>query len=124
MISDLACSAAQLFPEDNLMVIQLGSWKNGVFTESGNSSQFWKIVFSEEDIQSEHLKAFNTPLPVYTLVHSKDYLVISFSLVNATSSEEIACMGFSFNNATLLDTSVYSNLTQHVMKALIYQDPD
>jgi hypothetical protein len=122
MLSHSACASAQISLEDRSMVIKEGHWVHGTFKEEGIYPRQWSIYFSEEDIASEHLKLFLEPVPIYTWTRTQNYLVVSYSPPDAKSFEDIACMGFSFNNAPVLNVETFSKLTQITLDILVIQD--
>jgi len=122
MLSNSACASAKISLKDRLMILKNGYWDHGTFKEEGIYPRQWSMYFSEEDINSEHLKLFLEPVPVYTWTKSRNYLAISYSPPDAKSFEVIASMWCSFNNAPVLEVETFSELVQITVDILVLRN--
>lgn len=119
MFSNLACASIQLItaPDKNLILVAYGTWKDGNFTEDEAEAPNRSYVgLSEEDLILPHIQAFATAMPVYHVLKTKDYLMVSFS---QPDTDEISTIGFSYNSAPNPEIEIYVEITKYVIQNLV-----
>ncbi len=119
MFSNSACASIQLVtaPDKNLILVAHGTWKDGTFTEDeADVPNRWYVGLSEEDLKLPHIQAFATAMPVYHVLKTKDYLMVSCS---QPDTDEISTIGFSYNSAPNPEVEIYVEITKYVIQNLV-----